>query len=320
MQDNPRGSPFGTRAAFAGDMLIGKNSCIVFSALVAIAGSACIAPPESSRDAASAAGAEDAASDDKAPLGFGIEPDAPDGLAVLQIASTYSVAKLVAAGLTKRVAKKIYDTRKANGPYVSLVALDQVPNVGIKVFSALRWHATISKLYPTSLRIPAVSADGEALPLLVNTALSAAGLPPIAAHVWVNQGQMYGGILADWANRFDEAGLGEEIEPLANATISDFAASAEETSAPTPCWIGNPWQVPALVWAEADSMMSDQYGIWGWRVGDKVELEDDFDIDSLDDAAPWLDYDTDSNAVLIIQSTYGDSFSYDVVPACRNPR
>jgi hypothetical protein len=58
----------------------------------------------------------------------------------------------------------------------------------------------------------------------------------------------------------------------------------------------------------------------GWRVGDKVELEADFDIDSLDDAAAWLDYDTDSNAVLVIQSACGDSFLCDVVPACRNPR
>lgn len=263
--------------------------------------------------------AEDAA-DDKAALGFGVEADAPDALAVLKIANTFSVTKLVAAGVTKNVAKRIVKARTEQGDFATLVDFDKVPYVGIKVFSALRWHATIKKLYPTSLRVPLVTAYGESLPAMVNDALIEAGQEPLPNHVWINVDYAYSELRTDLAQRFATAGLPQDFEPIAFATVYEIDDNAEAAHLPTTCWIGNPWHVADELGAQTDDLLSDQYNIWGWRVGDKTVLNNDLPPDVLAEETTWNNYDTNSNEVLIMQTTYDDGPDYDSVPACRNPR
>ncbi|MBK9072325.1 MAG: helix-hairpin-helix domain-containing protein [Myxococcales bacterium] len=284
---------------------------------LALSAPACLQAPPESEEASDHA--EDAA-DDKAALGFGVEADAPDALAVLKIANTFSVTKLVAAGLTKNVAKRIVKARTEQGDFATLVALDKVPYVGIKVFSALRWHATIKKLYPTSLRVPLVTAYGESLPAMLNEALVEAGQAPLPDHVWINDDYAYGELRTDLRQRFAEAGLPEDFEPLAYATVGEFDANAETAQLATTCWIGNPWHVADVLSYQIDDMLSDQYTIWGWRVGDKTVLNEDLPPDTLEGEDTWNNYDTNSNEVLLLQTTYHDGPDYDVVPACRNPR
>ena len=294
---------------------------IAIASLFVLSAAACIGAPDAAHDAASSLGSEDLAHDDKA-LGFGVEADAPDALAVLKVASTYSVAKLEAAGLTNRVAKNIYAEQQENGPFVSLVALDKVPYVGSNVFSALRWHATLNGHYPTSLRIPAVTAEGEALASITATTSEHDDLTPIGPHVWINDDQPYESFIADWAQLFDELELAEEVETFMYGTISDLGTLAADADLAKPCWVGNPWHVADLLANETDSLMSDQYWIHAWRVGSKTYYgESDNDLHAqLADEPTWANYATTSNAVLIAFTDYADDYAFDVVPSCRNPK
>lgn len=294
---------------------IGLTSCSLLAAC-AIAGCLDTGAAES--------GAEDEATEtDKAALGFGIEADAPDGLAVLEMANTYSKTKLRQVGLTSTVAAAIVKARTNDGPFADLIALDKVKGVGPKVFGAMRWYATINDLYPTSLRIPLVADYGDgALLGEINDALVAAGQAALPDHIWISAEATYSDFMDSYRARVAAAGLTDYPDPVAYGTIAGINELAVAGDHPVVCWVGDAWDVFELVTGEADALVSDQYVGWAWRVGKKAAYQDEDTRAALATDEAWGAYDTQSNEVWLAFSTNdgGDNVNIDAVTACRDPR
>lgn len=267
--------------------------------------------------------AQAAEDDDKSSFTYGLEDDAPDVLAVLQIVNTYSVAELVAAGVTNRVAKNIDAARAAAGDFTSIDALDKVPRVGAKVFSALRWHATVERLYPTSLRLPVVSDEYLALSLF-NDEVVAAGLPAVRNHVWINAETSYEEFEATLTQKFTAAGMSaDKISALADSTFDGIAHlqhAAASARIRQPCWIGDPTEVAAHVEAQAGSLFPDAFAVFAWRYENMGEVLYVPPGNNFLETREWTNHHIYTHTVRIAAGVDGDYTDIGALANCRfNP-
>ncbi|MBK9072326.1 MAG: helix-hairpin-helix domain-containing protein [Myxococcales bacterium] len=296
-----------------------RNLPMALTALLAANSIGCLTadnlPPDES-----GLGAEDAEDNDKSSFSYGLEDDAPDVLAVLHLANTYSVDDLVAAGVTNRVAKNIDAARRAAGAFASISALDKVPRVGAKVFSALRWHATVERLYPTSLRLPVVSDEYLALSLF-NDEVVAAGLPAVRNHVWINADTSYEEFQAALTQKFAAAGMSaDKISALTESTFNGIAHlqhAAASARIRQPCWIGDPTEVAAHVEGQAGSLFPDAFEVFAWRyenMGEVLYVPPD---NNFLESREWTNHHIYTHTVRIAAGVDGDYTDIGALANCR---
>lgn len=296
---------------------------IIFATALALAEAACLPAADSLDDAS--LGAEDLDDDDKGILAVSLEHDAPDTLAVLEVANTYSVEALVATGVTKRVAKNIEAARAAKGAFASLDELDKVKRVGSKVIGALLTYVTKEQLFPPSVRIPTVSVLNY-LPFAswFGEAFAAAGLPRIPRHLWLNDGYSH----ADFFARLeaDLAMIGEDA-----ATIESYLAygtfknlyqlqhAADRGSTGQPCWIGDPIAAVDVLALQSGTLFREGYEIFGWNFGGLYDVIAPGGDDFTDDQE-WRNHSPHAKTVMIAEGIVGRPLRFTTFAPCRSYR
>lgn len=262
---------------------------------------------------------EDAKSD-----AFGVEDWSPDGMAVLELTSTFSAAKLENdVGLSERAAKSIVAQRKtlANSKYRDLRELDTAKFVGITVFRQLLKYAAEEKLFKTAIRIPLVVTGSENVSITsFNTDARNAGLTAFARYTFVDADTDYGAKAAAYDKRLQD--LAKKTGKPIDGELLMFASTINEYSVGSivPCYIGDPLEVADVPASQGDSLMGDMYTQWGWRYrSKKVIVDDSFPEDEINFSPEWAAYDKKGTDVLIesTNTDSGDEPEADLIPACR---
>ena len=270
-------------------------------------------------------GAEDVEDGDKGVLAIGLENDAPDVLALLQIANTYTADELFAAGLSKKAATNIEAARIANGPFTSLQALDKVERVGATAIGELLTYVTRERLFPTSLRIPTVSR----VFYYPFSSWLEDDLPPEAAalrpHMWLNDDYSHADFYAQLKTQLEAEGRSEDdVAYTLRATsfydLAHLQHGAQSGGMRQPCWIGDPIDAVYLVAAQAGTLFPDGYEVFGWRFGIDGEVHGTPTEGDFTTASKWINHSPNSKTVLLAEGVERAAATFTTLGPCRTFR
>lgn len=168
-----------------------------------------------------------------------------------------------------------------------------------------------------SIRIPVIDDRGLLISRF-NPRLRAMGQPPMPSTVVVSNttGRTPFDLLHDRWQPIYSSVAADATDMRAYSAPEDYVVAGRPSTAL--CYSGNPYYLGNLLASLADSVMSDQFGLVGWKSGRGVYVASDMREFASEFPADWASYVSARRDVLVlfVTSDGGDNYRTNSIPRC----